>query len=131
LLFFSGQAAFLPKYLESQFGLTPGHAAMIVGCIVVPAGAGGTLIGGFSLKKFNLKREGAIRMYITCQCIILPLYLGFMLHCPTPEIVGLTRAYPGLTGLNNQIHPIAPCNSGCDCIPPDNLLSSQEGNFLI
>ena len=40
-----GQAAFLPKYLESQFSLTASHAAMIVGSVVVPAGAAGTLLG--------------------------------------------------------------------------------------
>ena len=40
-------AAFLPKYLEYQFGLTSGQAAMLVGVIIVPAGAGGTLFGGY------------------------------------------------------------------------------------
>ena len=40
-------AAFLPKYLEYQFGLTSGQAAMLVGVIIVPAGAGGTLLGGY------------------------------------------------------------------------------------
>ena len=43
----SGMAAFLPKYLEYQFGLTSGQAAMLVGAIIVPAGAGGTLLGGY------------------------------------------------------------------------------------
>ena len=78
----SGQAAFLPKYLESQFGLTASTAAMIVGGIVVPAGAIGTILGGFSLKKFKLDRVGAIKLYIACQCIILPLYVGFLFNCP-------------------------------------------------
>jgi hypothetical protein len=44
---FQGMAAFLPKYLEYQFGLTSGQAAMLVGAIIVPAGAGGTLLGGY------------------------------------------------------------------------------------
>ena len=42
---FTGQAAFLPKYLESQFNLTASFAAMLVGAVVVPAGAAGTLLG--------------------------------------------------------------------------------------
>ncbi len=42
----TGMAAFLPKYFESQFSLSPGNAATLVGTLVVPAGAGGTLIGG-------------------------------------------------------------------------------------
>ena len=46
-------AAFLPKYFESQFQLSPGDAAMLVGVIVVPAGAGGTLIGGYMAKRLK------------------------------------------------------------------------------
>ena len=55
LTLFTGQAAFLPKYLEFQFRLTSGQAAMTVGSIVVPAGAGGTLLGMVSHKKFGHK----------------------------------------------------------------------------
>ena len=47
---FLGMAAFLPKYLESQFDLSPGDAAITVGIIVVPGGAGGTLLGGYLMK---------------------------------------------------------------------------------
>jgi hypothetical protein len=46
-VFCTGMAAFLPKYLEYQFGLTSSQAAMLVGAIIVPAGAGGTLLGGY------------------------------------------------------------------------------------
>ena len=76
-------AAFLPKYLESQFDLSPGDAAITVGIIVVPGGAGGTLLGGYLMKKLGLDRTGAIKMYLICQAAILPLYFGFMYHCPT------------------------------------------------
>ncbi len=125
ILIVSGMAAFLPKYLESQFGLTPGQAAMLVGAIVVPAGAGGTLMGGFSLKKFNLKRAGAIKMYIVCQMIILPLYFGFLLHCPTPPIAGITAPYSkqeaGVEGISFE----TTCNAGCNCPAPHGR--GQEG----
>ena len=76
-------AAFLPKYLESQFDLSPGDAAITVGIIVVPGGAGGTLLGGYLMKRLGLDRTGAIKMYLICQAAILPLYFGFMYHCPT------------------------------------------------
>lgn len=46
-------AAFMPKYLEYQFGLTSGQAAMLVGAIIVPAGAGGTLLGGYLVNHFH------------------------------------------------------------------------------
>ena len=107
----TGQAAFLPKYLESQFGLAASTAAMIVGGIVVPAGALGTILGGFSLKKFQLDRVGAIKLYIACQCVILPLYMGFLLNCPSTAIVGSNKPY-----LNeNTIELTTTCNANCNC----------------
>ena len=109
----AGQAAFLPKYLESQYGLTASTAALIVGGIVVPAGAAGTLLGGFSLKKFNLDRVGAIKLYLSCQCIILPLYMGFLLNCPSVPVVGLSEPYP----TEKSIQMNGTCNTNCDCVP--------------
>ena len=34
----SGLSAFLPKYLQSQYGFSAGIAAAIVGLLVIPAG---------------------------------------------------------------------------------------------
>lgn len=62
---------------------------MLVGAIVVPAGAGGALIGGYIGKRLKLKRSGSIKMYIVCQAVILPLYLGFLLYCPNGDFAGL------------------------------------------
>jgi organic anion transporter 4A len=53
-------AAFLPKYLEYQFGLTSGQAAMLVGAIIVPAGAGGTLLGGYLVNNFVNVADSAL-----------------------------------------------------------------------
>ena len=114
----TGQAAFLPKYLESQFRLTASHAAMIVGAVVVPAGAAGTLLGGFCLKKFNLDSKGAIKLYLCCQLFILPLYFGFLFNCPTPSIAGVNVPYPNET----VIQRLSQCNDNCDCSQ-----NSQQG----
>ena len=59
---------------------------MVVGCLSVPAGAGGTLMGGYLLKRLSLDRTGAIKLYLFCQAIIIPLYFGFLIHCPTADI---------------------------------------------
>lgn len=34
----SGLSAFLPKFMQSQYGFTAGIAAAIVGVLVIPAG---------------------------------------------------------------------------------------------
>ena len=110
----------MPKYLEFQFNLTASHAAMLVGAVVVPAGAAGTLLGGFLLKKFNLNRVGAIKLYMVCQLIILPLYFGFLFNCPTPSIAGVNVPYPNDT----VIQKLSQCNTNCDCSD-----KSQQGLF--
>ena len=66
----AGMAAFLPKYFESQFMLSPGDAAMLVGVLVVPAGASGVILGGYLGKRLKLDRAGYIKMYVVCQGFI-------------------------------------------------------------
>ena len=67
----AGMAAFLPKYFESQFMLSPGDAAMLVGVLVVPAGASGVILGGYLGKRLKLDRAGYIKMYVVCQGLFL------------------------------------------------------------
>ena len=129
-------AAFLPKYFEAQFQLSPGDAAMFVGAIVVPAGAGGTLIGGYVAKRLKLGRAGSIKMYMVCQAIILPLYLGFLLYCPNGDFAGLnvplssSHEILNIVPYNSSWGPLAlsyaqsedssqfsnSCNSNCGCL---------------
>lgn len=102
-------AAFLPKYFESQFHLSPGYAAMLVGVIVVPAGAGGTIMGGYLGKHFHLTRSGSIKMYIICQALVIPLYLGFLLYCPNGDFAGVTTDKVG-----NFTYPDVSFRSECN-----------------
>lgn len=90
--------------MESQFALTASNAAFLVGAVVVPAGALGTLLGGLTLNKLKLDRQGAIKLYLACQFVILPLYFGFLFNCPTAPILGVNVPYTNET-----------CNFGCDC----------------
>ena len=112
-------AAFLPKYLESQFDLSPGDAAITVGIIVVPGGAGGTLLGGYLMKRFGLDRTGAIKMYLLCQAAILPLYFGFMYHCPTGMYAGvnydINNAKIDSSNLQDHNSFNTGCQNNCTC----------------
>ena len=121
----AGMAAFLPKYFEAQFDLSPGDAAMLVGVIVVPAGAGGTLIGGYVAKKLCSDRAAYIKMYIVCQMLVLPLYLGFFLHCDNHKMADFSRlecsrdcpcAAPGYYDpvcIEGGVNYPNPCLAGC------------------
>ena len=82
---------------------------MIVGCLSVPAGAGGTLLGGYLMHKFSMDRTDVIKFYLICQAVIIPLYFGFFYHCPTPSIQGVNYFDQG-TQLNAQS-----CSGQCSC----------------
>ena len=125
-------AAFLPKYLESQFNLSPGEAAITVGLIVVPGGAGGTLLGGYLMKRFNLGRTGAIKMYLMCQAAILPLYLGFMYHCPTGMYSGVNfdlqtdDSAPKHISTSHGFNSV--CKSNCNCPA---YVKHEDSSFIV
>ena len=76
------------------------------------------VLGGFCLKKFNLDSKGAIKLYMVCQLLILPLYFGFLINCPTPSIAGVNVPYPNET----VIQRLSQCNDNCDCSQ-----NSQQG----
>ena len=121
----AGMAAFLPKYFESQFMLSPGNAAMLVGILVVPAGAGGTLLGGYLGKRLRLDRAGYIKMYIVCQAVILPLYLGFLLYCPNADFAGVISDGAAVAGGGSQLG----CGLDCACSRADyDPVCSAAGN---
>ena len=73
---FSGLSAFLPKFLQSQYGFSAGISGAIVGALVIPAGGLGTFTGGYIAKRFKLSRSQVIKMYIYCQAITIPCVLG-------------------------------------------------------
>ena len=106
--------------MQSQFGLTAGLAAIIVGAIVVPAGGGGTLLGGYVTRRFRLSRSGVLKMWMYCQLITVPMVFGFLLTCPDQNFSGVNVHYTeseanaeGNYSLDNF------CNQGCGCSQDD------------
>lgn len=117
----SGLSAFLPKFIQSQYGFTAGLSAAIVGLLVIPAGGLGTFSGGYLAKRFKLTRSQVIKMYIYCQMVTIPMALGMLFYCNTPEFAGVTIRYPASTQpfeALGQKHPgdlAAECNLKCSC----------------
>lgn len=92
-LIIAGFAAFLPKLIENQFSVTAIRSALIMGIITVPAGGGGTFLGGYLVKKFNLNCSGIIKM-----CLISTIIGGFFtacffVTCPNLTFAGVTSSY--------------------------------------
>ncbi|KAL4655427.1 solute carrier organic anion transporter family member 4A1 [Arapaima gigas] len=89
----AGMSTFGPKFLESQFSLSASEAATWFGYMVVPAGGGGTFLGGYIVKKLNLRCRGIIRFCMLCAFLSLLAIFIFLIHCPNQPMAGVTTTY--------------------------------------
>lgn len=65
------------------------------GYLVVPAGGGGTLLGGFLVNRFKLRGSGIIRFCLFCTLTSLLAFFVFLMHCPNMPMAGVTTSYVG------------------------------------
>lgn len=101
----AGMSTFGPKFLESQFSLSASEAATWFGYMVVPAGGGGTFLGGFIVKKLNLRCRGIIRFCMLCALVSLTAIFIFLVHCPNVPMAGVTTPYYSNFTHNNYSAP--------------------------
>ncbi|XP_071114005.1 solute carrier organic anion transporter family member 4A1-like [Haliotis cracherodii] len=119
----SGFSTFAPKFIESQFSLPAASAAQFVGYAAIPAGGGGTFLGGYIVKRFNMKVSGIIRFCLGATLIVLFVALVFLINCENVPFAGVNVEYNasannmaiGFLGkrLDNT------CNSNCACTEDD------------
>ncbi|XP_024944928.1 solute carrier organic anion transporter family member 4A1 isoform X2 [Cephus cinctus] len=112
-LLIAGFAAFLPKLIENQFSVSASSAALLMGLVTVPAGGGGTFLGGYLVKRWNLPCSGILKfcLFSTAACIIFTLC--FALNCPNLGFAGLTVPYHNSISKGLSLNDT--CNSGCGC----------------
>ncbi|CAD6997102.1 unnamed protein product [Ceratitis capitata] len=130
-LVIAGFAAFLPKQIENQFSISPVWSALLMGLITVPAGGGGTFLGGYLIKKWNLNCAQIIKMCLIMTLISACFTSCFLLSCPNLGFAGVTAKYQatklktGIGELTNQTDGIefsylgtelkSACNMECGC----------------
>lgn len=113
----TGMSTFGPKFLESQLNLSASKAATLFGYLVVPAGGGGTLLGGFFVNKFKLRGSGIIKFCLFCTLTSLLATFVFFMHCPNVPMAGVTASYSGSLLPEGQRALTATCNIACGCQP--------------
>ena len=126
-LIIAGFAAFLPKQIENQFSVTAVWSALLMGMITVPAGGGGTFLGGYLVKKFNLTCSGIIKLCLIATIFATLFTICFFLSCPNLSFAGLTTSYMPHSSLSSEarksegtVHPYeynleSSCNNKCAC----------------
>lgn len=72
------------------------------GYMVVPAGGGGTFLGGYIVKSLNLRCRGIIRFCMMCAMVSLLAIFIFLTHCPNVPMAGVTAPYRPLA----EQHPL-------------------------
>ncbi|XP_078038214.1 organic anion transporting polypeptide 26F isoform X4 [Augochlora pura] len=112
-LLIAGFAAFLPKLIENQFNVSASSAALLMGLVTVPAGGGGTFLGGYLIKRFNLPCSGILKFCLLATASCIAFTLCFVLNCPNLNFAGVTVPYSGQTKKTFSLDDT--CNSGCGC----------------
>ncbi|XP_021915688.1 solute carrier organic anion transporter family member 4A1 isoform X3 [Zootermopsis nevadensis] len=113
-LLIAGFAAFLPKLIENQFSVNASSAALLMGLVTVPAGGGGTFLGGYLVKRLSLHCAGIIRFCVIATLIGVTFTACFFLSCPNLTFAGVTDPY-GNTSKDLKLSLDSSCNADCGC----------------
>ncbi|KAH0515289.1 Solute carrier organic anion transporter family member 4A1 [Microtus ochrogaster] len=113
----AGMSTFGPKFFEAQFSLSASEAATLFGYLVVPAGGGGTLLGGFLVNRFKLRGSGIIRFCLFCTLTSLLAFFVFLMHCPNMPMAGVTTSYIGSPLPEGHLDLRAACKAIYCCQP--------------
>lgn len=90
----SGFVVFLPKYLETQFSIGKSQANVFTGGIAIPGACVGIFMGGYILKRFQMKPKGAIQCVLFFNLVCMGLYtLLYFLGCDNIRMAGTTQPY--------------------------------------
>lgn len=60
---------------------------------MVPAGGGGTFLGGYMVKKWNMRCRDIVRVCVACTAASLVTTFVFLVHCPDVPMAGVTVPY--------------------------------------
>ncbi|XP_070534289.1 solute carrier organic anion transporter family member 3A1-like [Ptychodera flava] len=115
LAFAAGYYLFLPKYLQSQYGISASFADLVMACVPAPSFVVGVIIIGVIIYRFKMSRRGMLILLVILAFFSTVLMgLQLLLGCDSPVFAGASVSYyKGYdlkeTGLS------AACNKDCGC----------------
>jgi len=115
-LYGSGLSAFMAKYAELKFAVSPGFAGFTLGTVFIVGAAGGIVLGGVVVRRFNLKKSCRLsaKYCLIFQALSVWTAAAFIIPgCDEVNLAGVVKPY--FKGSLQTRSPVAPCNMNCSC----------------
>ncbi|XP_070988856.1 solute carrier organic anion transporter family member 5A1-like [Oncorhynchus clarkii lewisi] len=108
---------FIPKFIESQFGIPASSASIYTGVIIVPSAGVGIVLGGYIIKKLKLGARESAKLAMICSGVSLLCFSTlFIVGCESINLGGINIPYttgPTLTMTHRNL--TGGCNVNCGC----------------
>ncbi|XP_021030613.1 solute carrier organic anion transporter family member 5A1 isoform X1 [Mus caroli] len=108
---------FIPKFIESQFGIPASNASIYTGVIIVPSAGVGIVLGGYIIKKLKLGARESAKLAMICSGVSLLCFSTlFIVGCESINLGGINIPYttgPSLTMPHRNL--TGSCNVNCGC----------------
>uniref|UniRef100_A0A8C5MQT0 Solute carrier organic anion transporter family member n=1 Tax=Leptobrachium leishanense TaxID=445787 RepID=A0A8C5MQT0_9ANUR len=108
---------FIPKFIESQFGIPASSASIYTGLIIVPSAGVGIVLGGYIIKKLKLSARESAKLAMICSGVSLLCFSTlFIVGCESINLGGINIPYttgPTLTMTHRNL--TGGCNVNCGC----------------
>ncbi|XP_030219345.1 solute carrier organic anion transporter family member 5A1a [Gadus morhua] len=108
---------FIPKFIESQFGIPASSASIYTGVIIVPSAGVGIVLGGYIIKKLKLGARESAKLAMICSGVSLLCFSTlFIVGCESINLGGINIPYTtGPTMAMAQRNLTGGCNVNCGC----------------
>ncbi|KAK0145229.1 Solute carrier organic anion transporter family member 5A1 [Merluccius polli] len=108
---------FIPKFIESQFGIPASSASIYTGVIIVPSAGVGIVLGGYIIKKLKLGARESAKLAMICSGVSLLCFSTlFIVGCESINLGGINIPYTtGPTLTMTQRNLTGGCNVNCGC----------------
>ncbi|XP_054034889.1 solute carrier organic anion transporter family member 5A1 [Dryobates pubescens] len=108
---------FIPKFIESQFGIPASNASIYTGVVIVPSAGVGIVLGGYIIKKLKLGARESAKLAMICSGVSLLCFSTlFIVGCESINLGGINIPYttgPTLAMAHRNL--TGSCNVNCGC----------------
>ncbi|KAE8612984.1 hypothetical protein XENTR_v10007524 [Xenopus tropicalis] len=113
---FSGYIAFLPKFVEQQYGKSSSEAIFLIGVYNLPIISLGYFLGGYYMKRFKVSTYRAAQIGFYSEILTYLInYSAFFMGCENSLVAGVTVSYGGTGDISYSQNFTSGCNAPCGC----------------